>query len=125
MSSHAPLSNEPVESPPGLPRARYRWLWPLTAVNVVCVALAVIGATVPIPRLIFLFPQVGGFLFGPGMILGPAAVAVILICGIVNARRGVDRRDRRYRFLAGLTLSSSIMFATCFVPMAMIFLRPI
>jgi len=104
------------------PRTRYRWLWPLTAVNVVGLILAVIGATTRAGALPFLFPQIWGFSTGFGIALGVITVFVILFTAWVRTFGAIDRRDRLYRFFAGITIASTIMFVTYIVGVTAIFL---
>lgn len=91
-------------------RPRYRWLWPLTAVNGVGLVLATIGATTRTGVLPFLFPQIWGFSTGFGIALGVITVFVIVFTAWVRSFDGIDRKDRLYRFFAGVTIASTIMF---------------
>lgn len=107
------LPGRPPTTPGGVRRrAKYRWLWPLTAVNVLALVLAVIGATTGAGLLPYLFPQIWGFSNGLGTALGVITVFVILLIGYVRTLDGIDRKDRLYRFFGGITLASTIMFAT-------------
>lgn len=111
------LPGHPPTAPAGTVRRRaeYRWLWPLVAVNVIALVLAVIGATTGAGPLPYLFPQVWGFTTGLGTALGVITVFVILLVGYVRTLDGIDRKDRLYRFFGGVTIASTVMFATYIV----------
>lgn len=91
-------------------RSKYGWVWPLTALNVIGVIFAIVGA-VDEGVISYLFPQIWGFRTDFGIILGVIATVTILAVAGLKAWGGVDRADRWYRFYAWLTLASTIMFA--------------
>lgn len=105
-----------------LARARYGWLWPLTGINVIALILAIIGAVGGMSGLSFLFPQIWGFGSPFGATIGVITVLAVVGAGVVKSRGGVDRTDRWYRFYAGLTLASTIMFSVFLGGVGLLFL---
>lgn len=92
----------------------------LTVVNLIGLMFAVIGAIGETNAASFMFPQIWGFRTPVGAVIGVLVVIALLTVAGVKATRAADREDRRYRFYASLTVSSSIMFA--FFPTAMLLL---
>ncbi len=108
-----------TESPQALlAQAHYRWLPALVVVNLVGLGFAILGGVGPSSLLSFAFPQIWGWGNGFGAMIGTFTVLTLVVSALVNAAGGVSARDCWYRFFAGITLASAIMFA--FFPVALI-----
>ncbi|MGN7967017.1 hypothetical protein ACTJKK_13155 [Microbacterium sp. 22179] len=83
----------------------------LTAINVIGLICALIGGIGETNTVSWFFPQIWGFKTPFGIGIGVITVIILAATASVKSMTGVDSEDRRYRFYASLTVSSTIMFA--------------
>ena len=83
----------------------------LTGVNVIGLICALIGGIGETNTVSWFFPQIWGFKTPFGIGIGVITVIILAATASVKSMTGVDSEDRRYRFYASLTVSSTIMFA--------------
>ncbi|MEH3088891.1 MAG: hypothetical protein PGN24_04545 [Microbacterium arborescens] len=95
-------------------RRRFRWLFPLTVVNIAALLVAVFATLPGMPGLaLYLFPQIGLWGLPFGASLGTGCILVVLATAGALAAGGADRRDVLYRAWAGATAAGLGVFVLC------------